>query len=67
MFLTLAVIMSLLFGGMAYMIYVLMREREHSFKWKVALERSIYDAGWIEEYKRACEVASDSLTTHLRE
>lgn len=51
----------ILFSIMARMIYVLVRDREDSFKWKHALERSIHDAGWAKEYERACRAASERL------
>lgn len=55
-----------LFSIMARMIYVLVRDREHSFKWTRALERAIYDAGWIKEYERACQAASESLAVECK-
>ena len=59
---TVTAVLALLLGVMAYMIYMLIRERENSFKWQAALERAIYEAGWIEEYKRACKAVAPSHT-----
>lgn len=59
MILSAVIILLALLIVMVRMNYVLIRDREDSFKWRRSLELAIYDAGWIKEYKRACQTASE--------
>lgn len=63
---TATIVVLVVLSIMGRIIYVLVSEREHSHKWKRAVERAIYDAGWTKEYERACQTASENLAIENR-
>jgi hypothetical protein len=56
-----SVVSLILFMIMGRTIYMLIRARENLFEWEEAVTRAIYKAGWIDDYRSACNAAGQDL------
>ena len=54
-------VLSLLCLGLAWFVFRLVTEREYDYELDTAVERAIFEAGWLEEYHKAHRKAKEAL------
>lgn len=61
MLLLAVMVLTVLSLGLGWTVYRLLVERERNYELNIAMERSIYDAGWFAEYREARNKAARAL------